>query len=337
MATQSQQPKTLNSMAGKALLGQLSDLDVRLLKVFRVIVECGGMSAAELELNISRSAISRHLKDLEIRLGGLTLCRRGRAGFALTEEGQQIYNATLRLQAAMDSFRSEVNDLHERITGNLALAMGDNIVTNPKARIAEALRLFTGHAPEVTLEMHVESLNVIEPRIMDGTYQIGVVPLHRDSSSLDYYHLFSEKMYLYCAPSHPLYNADHSRLEWEDLNKYGYAGLGYHSPNMELTHKMKLKRKGTAYDQEAIMTLIASGCYIGFLPSHYAESFIESSRLRRIDNESFRYDVSYSAIVRRAPKPARSVRTMIQCLLQAHGRQAQRKGDGARDQVASSS
>ncbi len=61
----------------RALLGQLSDMDLRLLRVFKAVVDCGGMSAAELELNISLSTISKHIKDLEQRLG-LTLCQRGR-------------------------------------------------------------------------------------------------------------------------------------------------------------------------------------------------------------------------------------------------------------------
>ncbi|HMN56677.1 MAG TPA: LysR family transcriptional regulator, partial [Ottowia sp.] len=82
----------------RALLGQLSDMDLRLLQVFKAVVDCGGMAAAELELNIGISAVSRHVKDLETRLG-LTLCRRGRAGFALTAEGQRVYDETLRLLA----------------------------------------------------------------------------------------------------------------------------------------------------------------------------------------------------------------------------------------------
>ena len=36
----------------RAVLGQLSDMDLRLLQVFKAVVECGGMAAAELELNI---------------------------------------------------------------------------------------------------------------------------------------------------------------------------------------------------------------------------------------------------------------------------------------------
>ena len=82
-----------------APIGQLSDADLRLLRVFKAVVDCGGMASAELELNLAMSTISRHVKDLETRLG-LVLCRRGRAGFALTPEGQQLYEATQRLLAA---------------------------------------------------------------------------------------------------------------------------------------------------------------------------------------------------------------------------------------------
>ncbi len=43
----------------RAVLGQLSDMDLRLLRVFKSVVDCGGMTAAELELNIGTSTVSR--------------------------------------------------------------------------------------------------------------------------------------------------------------------------------------------------------------------------------------------------------------------------------------
>ena len=46
------------------MLGQISDMDLRLLRVFRAVVDSGGMAAAELELNIGTSTVSRHIKDL---------------------------------------------------------------------------------------------------------------------------------------------------------------------------------------------------------------------------------------------------------------------------------
>ena len=78
--------KVMGSSKLRAPMGQVSDMDMRLLKVFKTVVDCGGMTAAEHELNIGTSTVSRHIKDLETRLG-LVLCRRGRAGFALTAGG----------------------------------------------------------------------------------------------------------------------------------------------------------------------------------------------------------------------------------------------------------
>src|SRR5659263_331987 len=130
------------------VMGQLSDMDIRLLRVFKSVAECGGMAAAELELNIGVSTVSRHIKDLETRLG-LTLCRRGRAGFSLTSEGEQIYAETLRLLAGVDAFRSRVDEIHQRMGGQLNIAVFDKTASNPAAHIGAAIALFTELAPEV--------------------------------------------------------------------------------------------------------------------------------------------------------------------------------------------
>ncbi len=44
---------------------QLGDTHIRLLRVFRVVIESGGFAAAEVELNISRPAISLAISELE--------------------------------------------------------------------------------------------------------------------------------------------------------------------------------------------------------------------------------------------------------------------------------
>src|SRR5450830_1037299 len=188
----------------RAALGQLSDMDIRLLRVFKSVAECGGMAAAELDLNIGVSTVSRHIKDLETRLG-LTLCRRGRAGFALTAEGEKIYAETLRLLSGVDAFRSRVDEIHQRMGGELHLAVFDKTASNPQARLGEAIARFAAQAPEVSLHLHVAPLNVIERGVLDGQFQVGVIPGHRSSAALAYDELFSETMYLYCGQSHPLF------------------------------------------------------------------------------------------------------------------------------------
>ena len=65
------------------MLNQLSDLDLRLIRVFLSVLDAGGISAAQTALNVSQSTISTQLATLETRLG-FRLCERGRAGFRLT-------------------------------------------------------------------------------------------------------------------------------------------------------------------------------------------------------------------------------------------------------------
>jgi DNA-binding transcriptional LysR family regulator len=293
-------------------------MDIRLLRVFRSVVECGGMAAAELELNIGTSTVSRHIKDLETRLG-LTLCRRGRAGFALTSEGQQIYTETLRLLAGADAFRASVDEIHRRMGGQLNIAVFDKTASNPQARLGAAIANFSELAPEVNLHLYVAPLNAIERGVIDGQFQVGVIPGHRNSDSLIYDELFDETMQLYCGAQHTLFEAEPPEMSWDDLREHNFAGLGYHSPNMEISQQRRLSRKATGYDQESIATLILSGEYLGFLPDHYAKAFVENGQMRAVKADLFHYECSFFSIVRRSPQPSRVTRAFQDCLLQVHG------------------
>jgi LysR family transcriptional regulator, transcriptional activator for bauABCD operon len=304
----------------RAILGQVSDGDLRLLRVFKAVADCGGMAAAELELNIGMSTVSRHVKDLETRLG-LRLCRRGRSGFALTAEGERVYRELLQLLGCVEAFRSSIDDIHRRMGGQLELAIFDKTATNPEARIHRAVAGFAAIAPEVRLSVHVDSINGIERGLLDGTYHVGVMPTHRSSKTLSYTDLFGETMYLYCGQGHPLFESNNETMSWAQIRKVPFAGLGYHSPNMQLSHREKLLRAASGYDQEAIATLVLSGKYLGFLPDHYADSFLKAGQLRAVNPQRFRYSCRFASVIRRSPAPSRVVSTFAKCLSEAHGPQ----------------
>ena len=300
----------------RALLGNLSDTDIRLLRVFMAVVECGGLTAAELELNIGRSTISRHLKDLEIRLG-MTLCQRGRAGFALTTEGQQIYEGAQQLITSIENFRHQVNDMHRTLQGQLVIAMFDKTVSNPNCHVNEAINRYVANAPDVLLDIHVVPVNSIEKGVLDGRYHVGIIPTHRPSSSLESHPLFGEQMYLYCSTGHPLFERCHSATH-DEIVAARYAGLSFHSPNMEMGRSKQLERVAAANDQEGIATLIRSGAYIGFLPDHYAARFVERGEMRRIEHREFQYRCEFAALSRRSPKPTRLVKEFLDALIDLH-------------------
>ncbi|MEI6896458.1 MAG: LysR family transcriptional regulator [Psychromonas sp.] len=300
----------------KALLRQLSDIDIRLLRVFISVVDSGGLSAAEMELNIGCSTISRHLKDLEIRLG-MVLCHRGRAGFSLTVEGAQVYASALRLFLSIEGFRHEVNGLHQSLKGNLVIAMFDTTITNPECRVNEAIEYYVKKAPDVAIDIHVVPVNEIEKGVIEGRYHIGIIPPMRRSASLSYMSLFGEQMYMYCGERHELFYSS-AIVNDEVIMAQRYAGLTFNSPNMEEGNALGLRKSSAASNQEGIATLIQSGQYIGFLPEHFAKIMEASGRVKKLENSKFSYWCEFTAIHKKSPKPTRVVQQFIDVLAKVY-------------------
>ena len=202
--------------------------------------------------------------------------------------------------------------------GELHIAVFDKTASNPLAHVGAAIALFSELAPDVNLQLHVAPLNTIERGVIDGQFQVGVIPGHRSSDTLTYDPLFNETMLLYCGSSHELFGADNAAMDWTALRAHAFAGLGYHSPNMEVTQSQRLTRAATGFDQESIATLILSGRFLGFLPDHYAHSFVQTGQMRSVTPDLFRYDCEFFAITRRSPELARSTRALLACLQEAH-------------------
>ena len=181
-------------------------MDLRLLRVFKAVVDCGGMSAAELELNISLSTISKHIKDPEQRLG-LTLCQRGREGFAVTDEGLLIYQK--RSTCWRPPRRSGAGWTRCTSAWAGSCTWRYSIIRSAirRRRSAGPSRYSASVRRRFLLQMYVEPINTIERGVIDGQFQVGVIPMHRSAESLSYHSLFSERMFLYCGAQHELFSA----------------------------------------------------------------------------------------------------------------------------------
>ncbi len=87
----------------------------------------------------------------------------------------------------------------------------------------------------MALQIQIGTINAIERQLIDGSLHVGIIPAHRSSESLAYDPLFDETMLLYCGAGHPLFEGRHA--DWKGLRAHRFAGLGYHSPNMEASHR----------------------------------------------------------------------------------------------------
>ncbi|WP_417534743.1 LysR family transcriptional regulator [Marinobacterium stanieri] len=298
-------------MKGSEFKGQLSDVDLRMLRIFRAVVESGGFSAAEVELNISRAAISIAMADLEVRMG-FKLCQRGRSGFSLTDEGRQVYEFTLQLLTSLEEFKTQVNSLHAHLKGELNIGITDNLVTMPRMHITHALSHLKKIGPDVNINIRMSPPNEIELAVLDGRLHVGMVPHHRALAGLNYLPLYDETSYLYCSNEHPLFQSENVSIE--QLADWDAVVPAYAQSAEIKRHYQVLNGTATATDREGVAFLIMTGAYIGFLPEHFAARWVSEKRMRALAPEDLHYITPFAAISRKGARPNLVLETYLDTL-----------------------
>jgi DNA-binding transcriptional LysR family regulator len=250
-------------------LPPLSDIDLRLLRVYRTIVECGGFSQAQAELGISRSTISTHMSNLEARLG-LTLCRRGRSGFALTERGRLVYESASKFLTALEGFRSELGELQGRMTGEIKIGMVDNLTSNSSCKLYEVIDRFRAQTQDVHLIIQVIAPNQIDNWLTRGLLHLAIVANLPSSDAIHSETIFHERQELYCSSAHPLFDMDPNLITRDIIGQQAFVRRGY-SVVTPYDSFFNGPAAATAFHMEGVAQFILSGKYVGFLPCEFAQ------------------------------------------------------------------
>lgn len=273
----------------------MTDLDLRLLKVFRTIVASGGLKLAAETLNVGLPTVSKQLSDLEVRLG-MRLCNRGSSKFELTEDGNEVYRASTELFAAIENFRNDVGKLKKKKKELLRIAAIDNIITDGNSPLPWLLSYFDARNCHVSVI--ISKPEDIEKGVRDNIFDIGITPIYSQHPNLKYTSLYKEDSYLYCGQKHPFFAIPDTALDSQAVDA---------EPCVEHLYVDKrfipvLKDAGggaVALQLEAVLTLILSGKYLGFLPGHFASTFEERGQIRKIHANQRRYSTEIGFIYRR--------------------------------------
>lgn len=263
----------------RKLLGRVSDTDMHLFRVFCTVADCGGFSAAQGELGVGRSTISRQISHLETRLGYL-LCYRGRSGFLLTQHGEQALVLIRKFLSASEQFTADMAEINDDFTGRINVAIMDYSFGDMQNPLLSAIGEFRTFAPKVEINLTVESPSVIERGLLDGSFHLGILPAYRHLDELIYFDLYEEKVGLYASRSHPLWqelDADPD-LPVERITQYELVFRGYLEGEKLLKVKQQFRRGPTVFQTEAVAALVQAGAYLGFLPNHTASLELVSIR-----------------------------------------------------------
>jgi DNA-binding transcriptional LysR family regulator len=292
---------------------QVQDVDLKLLKVFETIVQCGGFGAAQSTLNVSSSRISEYMSQLETRVG-VRLCERGRAGFRLTEDGAQLHEAAQRLLGAIDTFHMEAAGLRKQLRGTVRFGVIEATLTDEQSPLLPAIRSFVRVAPEVHLQVVMDTPAAMVQRVLDGRLHLAVAPFEEKVPGLEYRALYHEEQFLYCASPHPLYSCPVGARQSEEIRRSRLAARSYVG-GRELSLLQIGEAAASVDNVEGRAMLILSGNYVGFLPPHYAHAWEQGGLLRRVKPQRLRTQLEVKIIGRRGHQPARTVQSFLDHLV----------------------
>lgn len=291
-----------------------SNVDLRLLRVFKAVADAGGFSNAQTTLNLNPSTISTQMSALEAHLG-FTLCQRGRSGFKLTENGAIFYGHVIELFRSIHRFESSAVELRGGLSGRLCIGFLDNVICDPDSPLPDAIRRFVRRRHnQVQLSLDVLGPRELERGLLDESIDVAVGIFFSELPSLNYRPLYRESEALVCHRSHAL---------------AAMGDVGDQARAIPLARKVIRtfmdEREfpfhrgddgtyfGTVTNVEAAAMLILSGEYIGFLPAHYAHGWIDRGEMVVLLPDRFLRYSQFSLVTRTTAFMSTAIQTFLQC------------------------
>tara|TARA_Y100000296_G_scaffold77360_1_gene98921 strand:- start:5848 stop:6795 length:948 start_codon:yes stop_codon:yes gene_type:complete len=297
----------------------LSDIDLKLLKIFHAVVEADGYANAQAGLNLSLSTISSHMSKLEGRLG-FRLCERGRRGFALTPKGDVFYRQMLDFLGAVQLLETNAKNLRNDIMGELALGMIDNLISDPDCLLPTALsRFFQLPNYKFHLSVHVLSPHELEKGVLERRLDLGVGIFYQRKPGLEYRPLYRERDVLVCGASHPL-------AQVTDPHEIAQLvpGAAKVVRNFMLAQEFPFidghddSIIAAVSNVEAAAMMILNGPFIGCLPLHYAQRWLETGQLVALLPDKFVRHSQISLVTRDQESPRSAIlNSFLDCLERA--------------------
>ncbi len=188
-------------------------MDLRQLEIVRRVAETGSFTAAARALNVSQSAVSRQVLQLEEELGEPAFLRLGRK-VRLTTAGQSLLDLSRRVLADIHDTTRGIRDEQQSPSGTLHLAGGMTVCLHVFPAV---LKEFRRRQPRIDVKLSTGSTSQLIERLRTGALDVGLLTLPVEGSDLVQVPAIREELLLVLPPSHRL--AKQRRIAPADLHK----------------------------------------------------------------------------------------------------------------------
>ncbi|CAE6691591.1 MULTISPECIES: LysR substrate-binding domain-containing protein [Paraburkholderia] len=171
-------------------------MDLRQLRYFVKVVECGNVTRASEALHIAQPAISQQMRNLERDLG-MQLLERSVQGVAPTAAGQTLYRHAIELLRQADSTRELLRQDAELPQGRVSVAMPSSTARMMAIPLARTIR---DRYPGIALELLEAPSAELGSLIGSGRVDLAVVVDAVETRGVAAQRLLTEALYLIAWP-----------------------------------------------------------------------------------------------------------------------------------------
>lgn len=175
-------------------------MQVESFRVFRDLVETRSFSRSASLNGITQSAVSQQLRSIEQRLR-VPLLERTSKQFALTREGQLLYEASREIIGYYQRFQHQLEEMRNIISGTIRLVAVPSLGLHElPPYIKEFLRAF----PQVKIQVDYRRSNEVYESVAAGDADVGFVAFPSPRKGLKVETFKKDTLHIICAPGHPL-------------------------------------------------------------------------------------------------------------------------------------
>jgi len=146
-------------------------MNLKQLEYFVRVAHAGSFTKASTGLSVAQSALSKHVRRLEVDLKQTLFTRHGR-GVALTEGGKVVFGHAKKIIEQVEMLNLDLESGRREVRGSVVIATA---ATTRKALTTKFVHAFRARFPKASLEILEAKSRVIHEWLIAGRIDIGIL------------------------------------------------------------------------------------------------------------------------------------------------------------------
>lgn len=243
-------------------------MTLKQIEYYMSVCQAGNFSAAAAELYISRTVLSRAMRDLEQELK-LPLFMRGPKGLELTEDGQRLRSLFSQFSGVVATLQDRIDALKQK-EGHRTLRVGVAVSCGSRF-YPELYERFRETFPDIHLRVRELSSYDAYQMLCDGSLDVILTPIsleQRDTqlNALAHLDLYPSEIVICVSRCSPL--AERSALPYRDIQSLPMAALNSRLPIDRALHVVLRTSR-----QDLLHRVVADGALCAILPRELTDGW----------------------------------------------------------------